>query len=183
MEKKQLRQDLIKKLVKLSKTPDKLKQEQELYSKLYHDPQIQKANTIGITISQNIEVDTKPIITRLQELHKSVVVPRTLAEHQMSFLPYVGLNNMEKSDFGVWEPKWLPEARIDPPDVVIVPGLAFSKQGHWRVGFGGGYYDRYIAKYQPKTIALALPAQTFDEPYWDVADYDQALDQIYFVSE
>ncbi|KAI8922555.1 hypothetical protein DFJ77DRAFT_436847 [Powellomyces hirtus] len=66
-------------------------------------------------------------------------------------------------------------------DLIIVPGLAFDKEG-WRLGHGKGYYDRYFAKVAersalsgkalPTTIALALSAQIVDEPL-PREDFDQ----------
>lgn len=57
--------------------------------------------------------------------------------------------------FGVAEPETEDIARSNELDLLIVPGLAFNRAGY-RVGFGGGYYDRYLANYKGKTCSLVL---------------------------
>lgn len=59
----------------------------------------------------------------------------------MIFAPYV-TNELKKSKFGIMEPTNLTEVT---PDYILVPGLAWNSDGY-RIGFGGGYYDRYLKK-------------------------------------
>ncbi|KAI8816617.1 uncharacterized protein EV422DRAFT_571587 [Fimicolochytrium jonesii] len=93
--------------------------------------------------------------------------------------------SLPKNKWGIAEPP-LEEAREnalekDGLDLIIVPGLAFDREG-WRLGHGKGYYDRYFAKVAewsalagrpiPKTVALALAEQIVDTPL-PREDFDQ----------
>jgi 5-formyltetrahydrofolate cyclo-ligase len=63
-------------------------------------------------------------------------------------------------------------------DLVIVPGLAFDISSNYRVGFGGGYYDRFLANYRGNTIALVPRAMKFEKADWDIEDHDIKIDKL-----
>ncbi|MFD1672776.1 5-formyltetrahydrofolate cyclo-ligase [Agrilactobacillus yilanensis] len=179
MDKVTFRKQQIDRLVEFSKTDQKVTEEAQLTKALYQLASFQNAETIGIVIGQAIEFNTKPLIKAIQNLGKKVYVPRTLPDYQMTFLPYPEKEtDLEKSSFGILEPKMDETARLDPPDLVIVPGIAFSKDGHYRIGFGAGYYDRYLNRYQPKTTALVLSPMLYDAPQWPVSMLDVPVEDL-----
>ena len=167
--KKQIRQQQIAALQTLAQTPAlKHAQEAQLLELLMATEVFQKATIIGVTLSQPIEA--------IRLAGKEVVVPKTLPERQMAFYPLTATTELTTSSYGALEPVVTAGSQVLIPDLMIVPGLAFSPEG-WRVGFGGGYYDRYLAKYPMPTVALALKPQQRSAD-WAIDEFDIQLDQV-----
>ena len=115
--------------------------------------------------SKENEVDTRALIGTCLAQSKRVAVPvvmpgtRTLAHALIGGLDQLvaGLWGLEQPDPA--EATWLPaEAQID---LVVVPGLAFDRRGQ-RIGWGGGYYDRFLAQVQAVKIGLCYDALVLD---------------------
>lgn len=132
------------------------------------------AHTIGITISRFPEIETKGIIERAWKEKKRIVIPKCEPNtKQMDFYTYDSSTVLESVYYGLNEPSTDKEQKVEPGkiDVMVVPGLIFSTAGY-RVGFGGGYYDRYLASYHGMKISLAfkmqvrsdIPTEEFDIP-------------------
>lgn len=148
-----------------------------LYQHLAQLPEFKAANTIATTMSMAGELDTLPIIAMAQALGKQVAIPRTLPELQMQFYQVNGDLQLAKTQFGVVEPtagKPLDKEQID---LIIVPGLAFTGGG-LRVGFGAGFYDRFLADYAGNTVTLAVPPQYFNGAVWPAEAFDVKINQI-----
>ena len=115
--------------------------------------------------SKENEVDTRALIGTCLAHGKRVAVPvvmsgtKTLAHALID-----GLDQLVVGPWGLAQPDpaaatWLPaEARID---LVVVPGLAFDRRGH-RIGWGGGYYDRFLAQVQAVKIGLCYDELVLD---------------------
>lgn len=73
------------------------------------------------------------------------------------------------SSFGVEEPLVFEKVVKDEIDLLIVPGLIFSSEGY-RIGFGGGYYDRFLKDFQGPTVSLAFGEQIRDD--WQPENFD-----------
>ncbi|WP_246001229.1 5-formyltetrahydrofolate cyclo-ligase [Companilactobacillus musae] len=149
----------------------------DLYFQLFNDLDFRNAPSIGITLSMNDEIPTFPIINQCWEMGKEVYIPKTFADYSMNFVKYTKDTELEESSFGVREPKDYQNNLMDPPDLMIVPGLAYSEDKN-RLGFGAGYFDRYLAKYPTKTISLALSQQYYQETPWPVYVLDKSIDKI-----
>lgn len=169
MDKSRLRVELIEKLTQLSSF-EKSKMERELTGKLLAHSWWENASTVALTLAQPLEIETKPLIDAAWQSGKQVVVPRTEKGGKMDFVYYTPDTKMERSSFGIVEPiRALPAVPKEQIQVMIVPGLGFNLRGY-RIGFGAGYYDRYLADYQGKTISLALPQQLTND--WTIDSYD-----------
>ncbi|PJN90883.1 5-formyltetrahydrofolate cyclo-ligase [Bacillus sp. mrc49] len=123
-----------------------------------------KAKTIGITISIHPEVPTERIIEQAWSEGKEVAVPKCDPDKKtMQFKKISSFNELESVYHGLLEPV-AETAKVTKSemDVLIVPGLAFTKEG-FRLGFGGGYYDRYLPGFKGITVALAYELQLVDE--------------------
>lgn len=156
---------------------DKRKQEADLVTKLIQQKAWQEAKVVAVTLSQGFELDTAPLINIAQAMGKVVVIPRTLPKRQMEFVELNQATKFEKSSFGIEEPVNGQVYLSSDIDLIIVPGVAFSPTGH-RLGFGGGYYDRYLARYTGQTIALALSTQIAGENDWPHEEFDVDVQQV-----
>ncbi|GEN31096.1 5-formyltetrahydrofolate cyclo-ligase [Cerasibacillus quisquiliarum] len=173
MNKVDLRDKMIEKLKQLSFSKKK-EIERLLYTHLFALELWQTSNIIAVTISQSIEWDTTPIITQAWKEGKTVVIPKCIPKtKEMIFYTYKEGDQLQQTYFQLWEP--IPEKAAlvthDQIDLIIVPGIVFDKKGY-RIGFGGGYYDRYLVNYKNATVALIhtkqllkqIPAEYYDIP-------------------
>ena len=133
-----------------------------------------QAKTIGVTVSQGFEWDTKPIIEAGWMDNKTVAVPKCLPkEKQLTFYKLEAYNQLEVVYYNLLEPKPDETVKVSKQgiDVLIVPGLLFDKQGY-RIGFGGGFYDRFLTDFSNTTISILhskqlmedIPREAFDIP-------------------
>lgn len=124
------------------------------------------AKNIFIYISYGSEIDTYSYIKEFLNMDKNIYVPKTdMRERIMEAVKIEYLENLKKSKYGILEPDSF-ENKIDKDkiDLVILPGVVFDRRGG-RIGYGGGYYDKYLKdmnKDIPK-IALCYEFQLIDE--------------------
>ncbi|MCY7470364.1 5-formyltetrahydrofolate cyclo-ligase [Bacillus safensis] len=145
-----------------------------LHERLFQLPAWKQANTVALTMSRGKEVPTMPLIEKAWREGKTVCVPTCFPEtKEMTFYEYTPETKMISRYFGLLEPDPLTSAAASKEsiDLIIVPGVCFDRKGY-RIGYGGGYYDRYLADYHGETLALCLtvqqtehiPAETHDIP-------------------
>ena len=109
------------------------------------------------------EVETRLLMRCAWDDGKKVAAPRVDGDGIMHFYYLRSLKDLEPGAFGIMEPR--ADCRICEPEegLLLMPGVAFDEQGH-RVGYGGGYYDRYLEKHPHLIhIALAFEFQIFPE--------------------
>lgn len=171
-EKVRLRKQIIEHMNSLSEERYTTLSEQIAFS-LYAQKEWAEAKTVGITISMENEVNTYAIIEKAWEEGKKVVVPKCNKETRtMSFRQISNFDQLEIVYMNLREP--IParteEVNADDIDLQIVPGVAYTERGE-RIGYGGGYYDRYLLHYKGKTLSLAysfqivehIPVEPFDK--------------------
>ncbi|MGE7090766.1 5-formyltetrahydrofolate cyclo-ligase [Lysinibacillus sp. NPDC048646] len=129
--------------------------------KVLQETYIIEAKTIGITISNKPEVDTIHLIEALWQLGKKIAVPKCNPKtREMSFYVIESFAQLETVYMHLREP--IPELSefvdANEMDVILVPGVVFDIHGY-RVGYGGGYYDRYLVNYTKGKLMSLL----FDE--------------------
>lgn len=133
----------------------------QIAKKLYELDEWKNANVIGITISRGTEVYTRSIIEKGWQENKQMVVPKCdPVKKEMTFRILESFAQLEVIYFGLEEPIESKTKPVLPNEIelLIVPGLAFNEYGQ-RLGFGGGYYDRFLNRYNGNTIALAFQLQ------------------------
>lgn len=143
------------------------------------------AKTIMTFISFMDEVDTHEFIKKSIEDGKDIVVPITIPETKELKLSLVkNFDELETGYYNILTPKEEFLRFIDPQlvDLIIVPGVVFDRYG-FRVGYGGGYYDRFLAKIEKRVpkIAIAFDIQIIDKVPREY--YDIPVDYIYTEKE
>jgi 5-formyltetrahydrofolate cyclo-ligase len=162
--KKKLRKSIKAKLSELS-----LPQYEDLSymvaQQLFQNDEWREASTVAITVSKAPEVDTFQIIRKGWEQGKRMVVPKCEPKtRSLDFRELKRFSELESVFYGLLEPIVSETNTVSAGeiDLVVVPGLAFNKDGY-RLGFGGGYYDRFLANYHGKTISLAFKDQVVSD--------------------
>jgi 5-formyltetrahydrofolate cyclo-ligase len=127
-------------------------------------PELERARTVMVYWSFGSEVATGPLIGRLRDLGTIIVLPRIRGPQDLEAVAFEPGDPLRETSFGAREPA--EGAVVDPGsiDVVVPPGVAFDRSGR-RVGYGGGFYDRFLPMLGPGVprIALAFDVQLVDE--------------------
>lgn len=180
MDKKDLRKEQINKLKNFADQEEKAEEDMALLENLMKTDLWSNSQSVGVTSSLPIEVDTSELIARLWDEGKDVYLARANNDdkHSQDFLQYTYRSELKKSKFGVDEIVDKDAKIKNNLDLIIVPGLAFALDSHARLGFGGGYYDRFLAKYPTRTVALANSKMIFDVANWKIESTDVPIDVI-----
>jgi 5-formyltetrahydrofolate cyclo-ligase len=133
-------------------------------------PEYRAAGTVLLYASYGSEVDTFAIARAAINDGKCVAYPLcNESDHTMKFL-ICRPDELMPGYRGIPEPpEGFGEAETDGASVCVLPGLAFDREGH-RIGYGGGYYDRFLEGFQGITVGLArflmdrLPYEPHDIP-------------------
>lgn len=144
-------------------------------------PEFKNCKNVMLYLSFNKEVNTYPLVNFCFENHKTVISPYCIQANR-EIVPFKITNltsDLTKSTFGVMEPKHelLEKANIEDIDLIIVPGVVFDNHCN-RIGFGAGYYDRFLPKKSKNTpaIGIAYDYQVIDSI--PTSEYDVPLDFI-----
>lgn len=155
-----------------------LSRSSRIQDKLLQEPSIIEGKTIAVTMSRFPEVETRRIIETLWEIGKTVCVPKcNPTTSEMVFYAISNFSQLEKVYMDIEEPIIGHTERIlkEQMDVIIVPGVVFNETGY-RIGFGGGYYDRYLDQFAGQKISLAFDEQVKD--YIPIEVHDIPVDII-----
>lgn len=144
-----------------------------------------RALSLFVYVSGNREPDTKAIILRALLEGKVVAVPRCLDGGIMEARIITSPNELRPGRFGILEPDG--NGVVLHPryiDLVVAPCIAADRQGY-RLGYGGGYYDRYLAQVRCTTVCLcrkrllreSLPHDALDRPVDLVITEDERINQ------
>ena len=174
--KQSLRELLIQKRRMMS-AEERTAQSALILSQLEKMTVFQEAKTILLYYPKNNEVDVLPLFKRYKR-DKVLLLPVT-HRRGMTANPYEGNDKMHRGKMGIPEPTTPPyEGEID---LIIVPAVAFDKQGN-RLGRGGGYYDRFLKKQSHATfIGVGYDFQLVDEV--PVRKHDQKMHRIILPSQ
>lgn len=129
-------------------------------------PDFGDVDRLALFSSTQSEIDTMGLAQALLNEGRAVLFPRVegrdLVWHQVG-----RLDELERGAFGVREPP--PSARRETPELVFVPGLAFTLQGE-RLGYGGGFYDRALGQLDALRVGVCFEEQILTEVPTDLHD-------------
>ncbi len=132
----------------------------------------------GFVGSKDNEPQTLPMLNKALQQGKSVWLPVVTGPGQMRWAPYQAGAPLHRSRWGILEPDL--KATTAPPQATttsccLVPGLAFTPDGY-RLGYGGGFYDRFLTDFPGVTIGLCFEALLQSE--LPVEAHDQRVDWV-----
>lgn len=170
MDKKELRSQI--RQLKRQMTQQQIQEASEKLGRLFRDSQLYKnAKTIYGYLPYNQEVRTVPMLEQAIRDGKRVAVPKVYGD-EMRFIYLEDMTQVAEGYAGIPEPIADEPVAQDPTALVLMPGMAFTKNGD-RMGYGGGFYDRFLAA-EPEhpTLALcyafqvveSLPTEQYDIP-------------------
>lgn len=158
-------------------TDEKIILDEKICGNLLKSEAFNRAETIFAFYPLETEVDIMPVLRASLE-KKRLALPRCCKENKiMNFYLVENFSELKKSSYNIFEPSGNIEKEILPDEktLIIVPGLVFSKNGE-RVGFGAGYYDRYLALYKAKTVSVCYEKSIVDRI--DTNIYDIRIKEI-----
>ena len=135
--------------------------DQALTERFLKHPFYQEAKTIATYLSFPHEFQTQELIDQALKDGKKVLIPKTYPKGRMDFVVY-DPQQLVKTAFGLLEPQGdLEVVDASQIDLIHVPGLAFTTEGY-RIGYGGGYYDRYLEHFTGHTLSTIYRCQIQD---------------------
>jgi len=155
--KSELRKQVLHEMKAIPRT-QKVTLDLALTERLLQHPFYQEAKIIATYLSFSHEFQTQGLIEQALRDGKKVLIPKTYPKGRMDFVVYHP-QQLVKTSFGLLEPQGDLEV-VEPSqiDLIHVPGLAFTTEGY-RIGYGGGYYDRYLEHFAGHTMSTIYPCQ------------------------
>ena len=163
---------------KKAMTPEEIESRSQALGRLFYASQVyQDARTIYFYLPYNQEVRTVPMILKALEDGKKVAVPKVYGD-EMKFIEIENMDGIEEGYMGIPEPKADGPVAEDRTALILMPGLAFDREGH-RIGYGGGFYDKFLSR-EPDhpTVALCYEFQML--PHVDTEAFDIPVDLVLF---
>jgi 5-formyltetrahydrofolate cyclo-ligase len=148
---------------------------QAIEKKVLALPVLQQAKTIMCYVSKDTEVATHQLIKNLLSMGKTVAVPFIIKKGLMKAVVIEDFSQLVVGDFNTLQPK-IKNFLNKKIDLNLVPALSVSKKGD-RLGWGAGFYDRFIINHQPKlNLALLFDCQLVDQ--LPTNSFDQKMDGV-----
>ena len=138
------------------------------------------ATTVLLFAGVRSEVDTKLLVAQSLSQGKKVVMPRCIPQRRgLSLLRINSWDDLSPSFYGLLEPSpFADTVSSSDLEAIVVPAVAFSADGY-RIGYGGGYYDRLLAGLQMNVtiIGVAFGLQLISEPFAE--QHDEPVDYLF----
>lgn len=152
---------------------NKVTKDNLIYQKVINNKDILSSKTLLIYISINSEVDTIKIINYFLNT-KNIAVPKII-DNDMFFCYVTNLNDLTPGKYNIPEPTNENIVTDFDNAICIVPGICYDKE-NYRIGYGKGYYDRFLSKNKIKTIGLCYKECMIEKI--DNDKYDYKIDEV-----
>lgn len=169
-DKKELRRRFLAERAALG-AADKHTIDAEITRQVLESEAFRRAACIFVYVSTQQEIDTRALLCAALDAGKTVCVPLCGAAGEMTARQISSLDALRPGAYGIDEPdRFAREISPEQIDLVVVPALACDRNGY-RLGYGGGYYDRFLCRTQAIRMALcaekrlveSLPHMAFDQ--------------------
>ncbi|MCF0145240.1 MAG: 5-formyltetrahydrofolate cyclo-ligase [Eubacterium sp.] len=148
--------------------------DQGIFRKVISLPEYQAAETVFCYVGTEQEIDTMPILRDIQASGKRLGVPKCVGRGIMEVRSVTRLEDLKPGKFGIPEPD--EDSEVIPPEEIglgLIPCLTCTRKGE-RLGYGGGYYDRYLVRGKfPKAVLCREEILSDSVP---AGEYDQKMD-------
>ena len=157
-------------------TPEQIEEKSRILGEKFLKTQLyRQAKTIYGYLPYNQEVRTVPMLEQALRDGKQVAVPKVYGE-EMKFHYLTDLSRVETGYAGIPEPIGDELVAEDETALVLMPGMAFDREGH-RIGYGGGFYDKFLAgEPEHPTVALCYDFQVL--PQLETEEFDVPVDLV-----
>ena len=163
MDKKEIRRKVISKRDLLN---NKIELDEVIEKKLKDNKIYKNSKNIFIYLGFGSEINTIKYVEDFLNEGKKIIIPYTDMKNKVMYgIEINTLDGLEKNKFGILEPTDISEIfNKEDIDLIIMPGVAFDRSGN-RIGYGGGYYDKFLCGMSSDipTIALAYDIQILEE--------------------
>ncbi len=144
-------------------------------------PEFQRLGSVHIYLAKTSdnEIDTTGLVQHCLKKHIAVFVPLITSNGKMRHSRLHSLENLRSGPFGILQPEpgeLLTDKTLQ-VDLIIVPGIAFDKSGH-RLGYGQGYYDRFLATRPDWVLRVGLCDESLIAEQLPVTELDQHVNRI-----
>ncbi|MFC4766884.1 5-formyltetrahydrofolate cyclo-ligase [Effusibacillus consociatus] len=185
MNKQELRQQILSARNSMSEAERTTKQK-AIFDNLLSIPQLNEAGTILAYLAFRGEVETDEIFRWGWQAGKTMAAPVTFKEERKIIPVRIqSFEELQPGAYGILEPSGIREEQGNPAsnetvpvariDAVIIPGVAFDSEGG-RLGYGGGYYDRFLPMLRSDTVKIGLAYELQVVGRLPVEEHDVHLD-------
>jgi 5-formyltetrahydrofolate cyclo-ligase len=154
-----------------------LKKSLELCRIFTDSPEFKNANSVCCYLSFNLEIDTFSIIEECFRTKKILSVP-VVSGKEMFACKITSLGNLKKNKYGILEPVNIDKIDKNDVDIVIVPALGYT-ENKYRVGYGKGFYDKFLKDYKGLTAGLVFKDFIVDFRY---EEFDIPVKKLFILS-
>lgn len=140
-------------------------------------PQFAQAKTVMCFLSFGDEIDTKEICQAVWQQGKTLVVPKTFKGFRLEVYKIENFEGLIPGRYDILEPDPKVHELVDPKEIdfIVMPGVAFDSKGD-RVGYGAGFYDRFLLRTAEDTLKVAFSFRMQWVPELIAQPHDQKMD-------